>query len=264
MFCGQCGKNLPDDVRFCQSCGRPTAPTPIPASFTNATAAAAPALSSFPAPGTASHHQLVDSVASGPLGAAVAPARQKWSRHSIMSEQQNQSPTLATETVPDSVLAPTYFAVSPLKLLVMSTCTLGLYEIYWYYKHWCSVKEREKSDIAPLGRAFFAFIFCYSLFKRIQATGQSHNIPRTIAPGPLAAGFILLSVLYKLPDPYWLLSFFAVLFLVPVQMAANEINLATSPKHDRNSTFSKWNLVAVVIGGLCFALALVATFLPSK
>ena len=257
MFCGQCGKNLPDDVRFCQSCGRPTAPASTPASFTNATAAAAaPALSSSPAP--------VQTVASGPLGAAVAPARQKWSRHSIMSEQQNQSPPLATETVADSVLAPTYFAVSPLKLLVMSTCTLGLYEIYWYYKHWCSVKEREKSDIAPLGRAFFAFIFCYSLFKRIQATGQSHNIPRTIAPGPLAAGFILLSVLYKLPDPYWLLSFFAVLFLVPVQMAANEINLATSPKHDRNSTFSKWNLVAVVIGGLCFALALVATFLPSK
>lgn len=237
MFCGQCGKNLPDDVRFCQSCGRPTAPASTPASFTNATAAAAaPALSSSPAP----------------------------VRHSIMSEQQNQSPTLATETVADSVLAPTYFAVSPLKLVVMSTCTLGLYEIYWYYKHWCSVKEREKSDITPLGRAFFAFIFCYSLFKRIQATGQSHNIPRTIAPGPLAAGFILLSVLYKLPDPYWLLSFFAVLFLVPVQMAANEINLATSPKHDRNSTFSKWNLVVVVIGGLCFALALVATFLPSK
>jgi hypothetical protein len=257
MFCGQCGRNLPDDVRFCQSCGRPTAPASTPASFTNATAAAAaPALSSSPAP--------VQTAASSPLGAAVAPAKQKWSRHSIMIEQQNQSPTLATETVADSVLAPTYFAVSPLKLVVMSTCTLGLYEIYWYYKHWCSVKEREKSDITPLGRAFFAFIFCYSLFKRIQATGQSHNIPRTIAPGPLAAGFILLSVLYKLPDPYWLLSFFAVLFLVPVQMAANEINLATSPKHDRNSTLSKWNLVVVVIGGLCFALALVATFLPSK
>jgi hypothetical protein len=45
MFCGQCGKNLPDDVRFCQSCGRPTAPTPISASFTNAAAAVAPALS---------------------------------------------------------------------------------------------------------------------------------------------------------------------------------------------------------------------------
>ena len=39
MFCGQCGKNLPDDVRFCQSCGRPTAPAPIVTSFTNAAAA---------------------------------------------------------------------------------------------------------------------------------------------------------------------------------------------------------------------------------
>lgn len=63
MFCGQCGKNLSDDVKFCQSCGRPTALPPIPASFTNATGAAAapaPALSSSPAPaGTASDQQLV-------------------------------------------------------------------------------------------------------------------------------------------------------------------------------------------------------------
>ena len=60
MFCGQCGKNLPDDVRFCQSCGRPTAPDPIVTSFTNAAAAVAPALSSSPAAGTASYQQLVE------------------------------------------------------------------------------------------------------------------------------------------------------------------------------------------------------------
>lgn len=59
MFCGQCGKNLPNDVRFCQSCGRPTAPAPIVSSFTNAAAAVAPALSSSPAPGSASHQQVV-------------------------------------------------------------------------------------------------------------------------------------------------------------------------------------------------------------
>jgi hypothetical protein len=55
VFCGQCGKSLPDDVRFCQSCGRPTASTPIPTIFTNVAAAVAPASSSFPAPGTASY-----------------------------------------------------------------------------------------------------------------------------------------------------------------------------------------------------------------
>jgi hypothetical protein len=51
VFCGQCGKNLPDDVKFCQSCGRATAPTPIQTNFASA-AAAAPALSSSPEPKT--------------------------------------------------------------------------------------------------------------------------------------------------------------------------------------------------------------------
>ena len=55
VFCGQCGKNLSDDVRFCDSCGRPTAPVAIPTSFTNAAAAVAPANVISPAPGTASH-----------------------------------------------------------------------------------------------------------------------------------------------------------------------------------------------------------------
>ena len=56
MFCGQCGKNLPDDVRFCQACGRPTAPAPIVTSFTNAAAAVAPVLSSSPEPRTRVPH----------------------------------------------------------------------------------------------------------------------------------------------------------------------------------------------------------------
>jgi len=42
VFCGQCGKNLPEDAKFCQSCGRTTAaaPGPIAASFATAAAAA--------------------------------------------------------------------------------------------------------------------------------------------------------------------------------------------------------------------------------
>ena len=181
-----------------------------------------------------------------------------------MSEQQDQSPAHATEAASDSVVTAMYFAVSPLKLVVMSTCTIGFYEFYWYYKHWCFVQEREKSDIMPLGRALFAPLFCYSLFKRIQATEKSHSLPGFIAPGPLAAGWFVFTILYRLPDPYWLITYLAVVFLVPVQMAANAINLATAPNHDRNSTFSKLNLVGIVVGGLFFVLILVGTFLPPQ
>lgn len=55
VFCGQCGRKLSDGVRYCESCGRPTAAVPTPTSFTDAAAAVAQASPSFPAPGAASY-----------------------------------------------------------------------------------------------------------------------------------------------------------------------------------------------------------------
>jgi hypothetical protein len=40
----------------------------------------------------------------------------------------------------------------------------------------------------------------------------SCNISRSIAPGPLAAGWIVFSILARLPDPFWLATFLAVFF----------------------------------------------------
>ena len=51
---------------------------------------------------------------------------------------------------------PAFFAVSPLKLIVMSTATLGIYELYWFYKNWKLIKQRTESNIMPFWRAFLA------------------------------------------------------------------------------------------------------------
>lgn len=178
-----------------------------------------------------------------------------------MSEQQDTPPAVAADMAAQP--QPTmYFSVSPLKLLVMATCSFGIYQVYWYYRQWGYVRAREKSDILPFARAIFSFLFCYSLFERIEVKGKSLGIAKSIVPGPLAAGWIVFSILARLPDPFWLISFFAVLFLVPVQQAANEINQVTNPSHDRNDKFSKWNLAGVVVGGLLFALTVLGTFLP--
>jgi len=181
-----------------------------------------------------------------------------------MSEPQNQSPAAVTEAVTDFVSPPMYFPVSVLKLAVMSTCTFGIYELYWFYKNWDMVKDRERSDIIPFGRMFFAPLFCYSLLKKMAATAESQRIRKSIEAGPLAAGWIIFTILARLPDPYWLVSFLAVGYLLPVQAAVNEINLVTSPKHDPNRTFTWWNIAGVVIGGFLFVLVLVGTFLPPK
>jgi hypothetical protein len=38
-----------------------------------------------------------------------------------------------------------FFAVSPLKLVVLSVCTLGFYQVYWFYKHWVLTPDHDKN-----------------------------------------------------------------------------------------------------------------------
>ncbi len=158
---------------------------------------------------------------------------------------------------------PPFFSVSPTKLLLLSVCTLGLYEIYWFYKNWSLVKRREGTNILPVARSIFAYFFCYALFRRVSTHAAEVNC-NDLPAGPLAVGWIVTTLLWRLPDPYWLVSFAAVLFLLPVQSAINSINAKIVPEHDRNERFGAWNVVALVVGGLVLVLVAIGTFLPAE
>ena len=125
--------------------------------------------------------------------------------------------------------------MSILKLIVMSVCTSGIYNFYWYYKNWQLIKERENLDIMPIWRGVFAFFFCYSLFKKVRATANSLGLTRSITAGPLALGWIVVTILWQLPNLYSLVAYFAVLFLIPVQILVNDINTESSPEIGRAS-----------------------------
>ena len=161
-----------------------------------------------------------------------------------------------SQTAPESVA---FFPVSLAKLSVMSLCTFGLYEIYWAYKNWQLIKAREPTKLSPPLRSLFGVIFCYSLFRRVEEKAESLYISFPPA-GLLAAGWIIVTLLYRLPDPYWLVSLFAFAFLLPVQNAANEINARICPKHDSNSRFSALNIVGIVFGSLFIALVIYGLF----
>ena len=148
-----------------------------------------------------------------------------------------------------------YFPVSGLKLAIMSVCTLGLYEIYWFYKNWCLVKERDDIVIHPLLRVIFPVIFCYSLFSRIQETGEEHD-QVSLATGFLATGWIVARLLANLPAPYWMLTLLTFVFLLPVQNMVNRINQDCDPTHDQNRHFSGLNMATVLAGG-CVVVYLV-------
>ena len=58
-------------------------------------------------------------------------------------------------------VVPQFLAVSPVKFVAMSLCTFSLYEMYWSYKNWRIIKDRDGSKIMPFWRAFFYPLWHY-------------------------------------------------------------------------------------------------------
>jgi len=156
---------------------------------------------------------------------------------------------------------PEYFSVSPLKLIIMYICTLGIYKIYWFYRQWSCVKRHERSEIAPIWRAVFSLIFAYSLFERIRASGRRCNTESSFVSGLLVFGLWILAICARLPAPFWIVTFFSVVLLVPVQFVIDDINDVVNPQHDPNQTFTKSDIVVMVIGGSLLLLAVIGAFL---
>jgi hypothetical protein len=155
-----------------------------------------------------------------------------------------------------------FFPVSAVKLVLMSVATMGIYEIYWFYRNWALYRKRNGSNIRPFWRAIFSVLFCYSLFSEVRKQAQKHGLDANLAAGFLAVVWIVLNVVWRLPDPYWMVSFLAVLALLPVQAAANRVNALVDPDHDRNGGFSAWNFLGLVIGALLLGLVLLGMTVP--
>jgi hypothetical protein len=156
---------------------------------------------------------------------------------------------------------PPFFPVPRLKLAILSVCTLGLYEFYWFYKNWQLIKQRENSPLSPFWRAFFAPFFVYPLFQRIALSAAAQHCAR-ISPGFLAAAWFILLCLWRLPDPYWLASTLTFVPLLSVQSAVSELNQKVAPASDTNHRFTPAAIAVCVVGGILFLLAVVGSFLP--
>jgi len=159
-----------------------------------------------------------------------------------------------------NTLTPIYFPVSLSKFIVMHFCTVGMYQLYWFYENWKLILERERSDASPFWKTFFMFIYCYVFFEKVRSSAAELKIAQSISVQFLATGWIVMSTLWILPDPYGLIALASIVFLIPVQQAANRVNEFLVPCHDRNDRFTALNIVAVIIGGLLLATVVVGAF----
>lgn len=182
----------------------------------------------------------------------------------MLEENANpyEPPESSVETNVEKNTEAYFFTTSTFKLAVMSICTFGIYELYWFYKNWVLIKERTGQNIMPFWRAFFAPLWAYSCFKHIKSSANENSVPESLSIGLLSIVYFVLQALWKLPDPYWLVSFFSFTLLIPANSVAININKHLISDFNNNEAFSGWNWVGVVLGGLLFLLSLIGTFMP--
>ncbi|MEX0998369.1 MAG: zinc-ribbon domain-containing protein [Thermodesulfobacteriota bacterium] len=166
-----------------------------------------------------------------------------------------------------------YYAISPKRLILFSVLTLGIYELYWFYKNWQAVKESERQKMYPFWRAVFAVFFCYSLFKKVLESAKKQAYQSSYSPGWLAAVYISLLLLgsglgnidsYDLEFNFiWLIVVISTFIpLLPIQKAINFNNEKIKGSKVLPEGFSSGEVVLIVIGVLWFLLVLWGTFLP--
>ena len=161
-----------------------------------------------------------------------------------------------------------YYVVAPGKFLALTILTMGLYLVYWFYRQWRTVKDRDQSDIWPVPRGLFYIFFTHSLYADINERLRSNGISYEWSPGTSATIVVILTLLSNIlsrlsgenigPPMTDILSIAIVpvlaYFALPAQKAANAASGDANGSSNANFTGANW--VWMILGGLIWALSL--------
>ena len=153
-----------------------------------------------------------------------------------------------------------FYCVSAIKLSVLSLTTLGLYELFWFYKNWKLVRASSGRDISPFWRALFSPLFCYSFGRTVNSAAESVNVARRISPALIAAIYAGLLALERLPDPYWLICLFTFVPLLSIARQIRRVHEAIRPGFESAVGWGGWSVATLGVGGPLTALLVIATF----
>jgi hypothetical protein len=120
------------------------------------------------------------------------------------------------------------FNPSPLEVLLFSAITVGIYEIYWFYKTLKNLKSLTKSDISPIKRTIGLFIpivgivILYRFFKDIKELRIKAGFSENFSPGLFTFGYIFLTAFYRLPNPWGIIA--GALTSIPFVLIQHSLN----------------------------------------
>jgi hypothetical protein len=164
----------------------------------------------------------------------------------------------SNRTVSDSNIEDQYI-INEKKFIILSVLTFGLYELWWIYKSWRFFKQKDMPEIQPAARALFSIFFLTSLFNRILQYAKENNYTESYNSFSLFIFFFLANLLSRLPEPYWLLSTFSFVFLLPSFKAFNYARKnSTEYNVIEQDNFNARQIVLMLFGLIFWILVIMA------
>jgi hypothetical protein len=161
---------------------------------------------------------------------------------------------------------PLFLHIPVWRLVVMSIISGSLYDLYWMYKNWQYIKQREGTRIWPFWRGVFGVLFCHSLLRRIHENEQARSVRLpTFSPWWLATGWIALNLVAKRLGALEGVAGLAgpllptCVCLLPVQSYVNAVEAQRRP----GQPFYRWSaghIACLIVGALFWSLVLHVTF----
>ena len=71
---------------------------------------------------------------------------------------------------------PVYFYVPPSRIVLFSILSCGAYELYWIYRNWCYIRDRDTLVISPFWRSTFGLLYFRGLLNHIHTDVRARSV----------------------------------------------------------------------------------------
>ncbi|GHB72376.1 hypothetical protein GCM10008107_22180 [Psychrosphaera saromensis] len=146
-----------------------------------------------------------------------------------------------------------FFPISIVKFLVLSTLTMGLFNVYWMYRNWLAIKTAHKLHIMPIVRGWFIIIWFYPFMAHLiddskKRFGDNRAMP-VYAAILLAVGYVVMSIIDVYVDSnYGYITFFLTpLLFLPSLAYINKVNEKETQAYNYNSTWRITTYLSIIL-----------------
>ena len=170
-----------------------------------------------------------------------------------------------------------FYVVSPTKYWVLMILTIGLYRLYWFYKHWSNYKAATGESMWPVMRSIFSVFFTHSLFREIETQIGRVRAPHEWNWAAWATLYVVAVIAEGLIERIGRIAhidagkslLFSLVALSCALAAGDRAQRAANaavgdPEGASNSRFTIANWFWIVLGLLLWSLAFVGLTLPAE